>query len=181
MRRTLFGVLYLNERHAASAGVTKGARHKILVSIKKLGERESAVAAAQAELASAAPSLKSVVRALECLRAVLLSPMPPHCALPAATVQALDLGKEMCGASADRYSYRCQSRPSLYAPLCCSLQVPDERRGGRARAATAAAVSRRHRRCRALAARRPALTALLARREGQSYVFIIPHFALKLH
>lgn len=73
--------------------MTKGARHKILVSIKKLGEREAAVAAAQAELAGAAPSAKGVVRALECLRDVLLSPMPPHGALPAAAVRALDLGE----------------------------------------------------------------------------------------
>ncbi|XP_026330846.1 protein Smaug [Hyposmocoma kahamanoa] len=88
-------MMAMDEKYLEKSGVTKGARHKILVSIKKLGEREAAVAAAQAELAKApGAGLKRVVRALECLRAVLLSPLPPHGALPAATVQALDLASK---------------------------------------------------------------------------------------
>lgn len=142
-------------------GVTKGARHKILVSIKKLGEREAAVAAVQAELATQAHSPGAtatvVLRALERLRAVLLSPMPPHGALPVATVQALELGE-------------CAKKRSDSAPparhsraLSCSVQVPG---GGRARAAagaSSAASAGRARRRRAAAARGPAVAALLAR------------------
>ena len=70
-------------------GVTKGARHKILLSIKKLNDRHSALESARSELAAGG----AVLRALERVRAALLAPMPPVSDLPGAIVEALDLGK----------------------------------------------------------------------------------------
>ena len=75
------------------AGVTKGARHKLLLSIKKLSERGAVLDALAAEL-RAGPG--GAGRALERLRGVLLSPMPPGGDLPAAIVRALHLGMWTC-------------------------------------------------------------------------------------
>lgn len=85
-------------------GVTKGARHKLLLSIKKLSERGAVLAGVEAELRGGAPA----ARALERLRAVLLSPMPPACDLPAAIVRALHLGtrhRPLCSATTCAATY----------------------------------------------------------------------------
>ncbi|KAJ2951515.1 hypothetical protein O0L34_g13665 [Tuta absoluta] len=85
-------MMAIDEKYLEKLGVTKGARHKILVSIKKLHDRETVVAGAEADLASGAPG--AAVRALERLRAVLLSPMPPGSPLPNAVVHALDVASK---------------------------------------------------------------------------------------
>ncbi|XP_049875070.1 protein Smaug [Pectinophora gossypiella] len=86
-------MMAIDEKYLEKLGVTKGARHKILVSIKKLHEREAIVAGVEAELASGSGPV-AAVRALERLRAVLLSPMPHASPLPAAVVRALDLASK---------------------------------------------------------------------------------------
>ncbi|CAH2244732.1 jg27736 [Pararge aegeria aegeria] len=90
-------MMAIDEKYLEKLGVTKGARHKILLSIKKLNERSSVLEGVQAELAS---SNGSVLRALERLRGVLLSPMQPASELPAAIVAALDLASKCLGGAA---------------------------------------------------------------------------------
>ncbi|XP_045499527.1 protein Smaug [Colias croceus] len=86
-------MMAIDEKYLEKLGVTKGARHKILLSIKKLNDRPATLEAVRTELASN-PSAGCVVRALEKLRGVLLSPMPPGSDLPAGLVQALDLASK---------------------------------------------------------------------------------------
>lgn len=83
-------MMAMDEKYLEKLGVTKGARHKLLLSIKKLSERGAVLAGVEAELRGGAPA----ARALERLRAVLLSPMPPACDLPAAIVRALHLASK---------------------------------------------------------------------------------------
>ncbi|KAJ8719297.1 hypothetical protein PYW08_011472 [Mythimna loreyi] len=82
-------MMAMDEKYLEKLGVTKGARHKLLLSIKKLSERGAVLEAAQAELRAG-----GAARALERLRAVLLSPMPPSSDLPAAIVRALHLASK---------------------------------------------------------------------------------------
>lgn len=88
----------MDEKYLEKLGVTKGARHKLLLSIKKLNERSAVVEAVDAELRACLPPAVggggagvggSVGRALERLRTVLVSPMPPSSDLPVAIVGAL--------------------------------------------------------------------------------------------
>ncbi|XP_045773791.1 protein Smaug [Maniola jurtina] len=90
-------MMAIDEKYLEKLGVTKGARHKILLSIKKLSERGSILEGVQAELSS---STGSVLRALERLRGVLLSPMQPASELPAAIVAALDLASKCLSGAA---------------------------------------------------------------------------------
>ncbi|XP_034832593.1 protein Smaug [Maniola hyperantus] len=90
-------MMAIDEKYLEKLGVTKGARHKILLSIKKLSDRVSILEGVQAELSS---STGSVLRALERLRGVLLSPMQPASELPAAIVTALDLASKCLSSTA---------------------------------------------------------------------------------
>ncbi|CAH0726822.1 unnamed protein product, partial [Brenthis ino] len=83
-------MMAMDDKYLEKLGVTKGARHKILLSIKKLSERGSALEGARAELAAGG----AVLRALERVRAALLAPMPPVSDLPAAIVAALELASK---------------------------------------------------------------------------------------
>ncbi|XP_045536981.1 protein Smaug isoform X1 [Papilio machaon] len=88
-------MMAMDEKYLEKLGVTKGARHKILVSIKKLSERGAVLEAVRGELrAGAAGAAGAVPRALDRLRALLLSPMPPDSDLPPAIVAALDLASK---------------------------------------------------------------------------------------
>ncbi|XP_049700152.2 protein Smaug isoform X1 [Helicoverpa armigera] len=82
-------MMTMDEKCLEELGVTKGARHKLLLSIKKLSERGAALEGAEAELRAGLPA-----RALQRLRHVLLSPMPPASDLPAAIVRALHLASK---------------------------------------------------------------------------------------
>ncbi|CAF4857947.1 unnamed protein product [Pieris macdunnoughi] len=86
-------MMAMDEKHLEKLGVTKGARHKILLSIKKLSERSAILESVQSELKSGAGP-GPLLRALDKLRGVMLSPMPPTSDLPAALVAALDLASE---------------------------------------------------------------------------------------
>ncbi|CAG9788216.1 unnamed protein product [Diatraea saccharalis] len=85
-------MMAIDEKYLEELGVTKGARHKLLLSIKKLNERASILEAVESELA-AGVTAAAAARALERLRGVLLSPMLPASDLPVAIVRTLDLGK----------------------------------------------------------------------------------------
>lgn len=78
--------------------MTKGARHKLLLSIKKLNERGAILEGVEAELRAGGSA--GAARALERLRGVLLSPMAPASNLPAGVVRALRVASECLGASA---------------------------------------------------------------------------------
>ncbi|CAH2041781.1 unnamed protein product, partial [Iphiclides podalirius] len=82
-------MLAMDEEYLEKLGVTKGARHKILVSIRKLGERGAVLELVRAELAAG-----GLAQALERLRALLASPMPPGSDLPPAIVAALQLASK---------------------------------------------------------------------------------------
>ncbi|XP_075976543.1 sterile alpha motif domain containing protein 4 smaug [Anticarsia gemmatalis] len=84
-------MMTMDEKYLEKLGVTKGARHKLLLSIKKLSERGAVLEAVEAELRGGAGGAG---RALERLRGVLLSPMPPASDLPAAIVRALHLASK---------------------------------------------------------------------------------------
>ncbi|KAJ0176334.1 hypothetical protein K1T71_008508 [Dendrolimus kikuchii] len=109
-------MMAMDEKYLEKLGVTKGARHKLLLSIKKLNERQSIVEAVEAELRTCAGAVGSasnaaatsnvgavgsaggmgaMARALERLRAVLLSPMPPTSQLPSAILKALQLASKI--------------------------------------------------------------------------------------
>ncbi|XP_050344255.1 protein Smaug isoform X2 [Nymphalis io] len=104
-------MMAMDEKYLEKLGVTKGARHKILLSIKKLNERGAILEGIQAELAS---NNGSVLRALERLRGVLLSPMPPGSDLPSAVVAALDLAR----ASQSRvYATAARAEPGALDPV----------------------------------------------------------------
>nr|XP_026487969.1 protein Smaug isoform X2 [Vanessa tameamea] len=104
-------MMAIDEKYLEKLGVTKGARHKILLSIKKLNERGAILEGIQAELAS---NNGSVLRALERLRGVLLSPMPPGSELPSAVVAALDLAR----ASQSRvYATAARAEPGALDPV----------------------------------------------------------------
>ncbi|XP_041981232.1 protein Smaug isoform X2 [Aricia agestis] len=93
-------MMAIDEEYLEKLGVTKGARHKILLSIRKLHERGAVLDAVRAELRAAggaAGAAGGVTRALERLRGVLLSPMPPASDLPAAVVEALELASACLG------------------------------------------------------------------------------------
>lgn len=81
-------MMAMDEEYLEKLGVTTGARHKLLLSINKLHERPAVLDAAATELASGAPG--AAARALERLRQVLLSPMPPDSPLPAQIVSVLE-------------------------------------------------------------------------------------------
>ncbi|CAH0625204.1 unnamed protein product [Chrysodeixis includens] len=80
-------MMTMDEKYLEKLGVTKGARHKLLLSIKKLSERSAVLEGVEAELV--ATGAAGAGRALQRLRNVLLSPMPPAGDLPAAIVRAL--------------------------------------------------------------------------------------------
>lgn len=82
-------MLAMDDKYLEKLGVTKGARHKLLLSIKKLSERSAVLEGVEAELRAG-----GVGRALERLRGVLLSPMPPASDLPDAIVRALHLASK---------------------------------------------------------------------------------------
>ncbi|VVC98262.1 unnamed protein product [Leptidea sinapis] len=84
-------MMAIDEKYLEKLGVTKGARHKILLSIKKLHERSSTLDGVKAELTSGTGTVR---RALEKIRSVLLSPMPPSSDLPTSLVAALDLASK---------------------------------------------------------------------------------------
>ncbi|CAH0400114.1 unnamed protein product [Chilo suppressalis] len=86
-------MMSIDEKYLEELGVTKGARHKLLLSIKKLNERASTLEAVEGELA-AGVTPAAAARALERLRGVLLSPMPAASDLPIAIVRALDLASK---------------------------------------------------------------------------------------
>ncbi|KAL4715637.1 hypothetical protein ACJJTC_006216 [Scirpophaga incertulas] len=86
-------MMAIDEKYLEELGVTKGARHKLLLSIKKLNERASILEAVEGELA-AGVSTSGTARALERLRSVLISPMAPTSDLPVAIVRALDLASK---------------------------------------------------------------------------------------
>ncbi|XP_026752573.1 protein Smaug [Galleria mellonella] len=84
-------MMAMDDKYLEKLGVTKGARHKLLLSIKKLNERAAIIESVEAELKISMISPSSAARALERLRGVLLSPMPPASDLPVAIVRALNL------------------------------------------------------------------------------------------
>ncbi|CAK1542866.1 unnamed protein product [Leptosia nina] len=86
-------MMAMDEKYLEKLGVTKGARHKILLSIKKLNERSAILESVRTELSSGGGA-SAMVRALEKVRGVLLSPMPPGSDLPVALVAALDLASK---------------------------------------------------------------------------------------
>lgn len=86
-------MMAMDEKYLEKLGVTKGARHKLLLSIKKLNERPSVMEAIETEL-QGTPGTAVVGRALERLRGVLLSPMPPSTELPGSIVRALQLASK---------------------------------------------------------------------------------------
>ncbi|XP_047028216.1 uncharacterized protein LOC124636260 isoform X2 [Helicoverpa zea] len=112
-------MMTMDEKCLEELGVTKGARHKLLLSIKKLSERGAALEGAEAELRAGLPA-----RALQRLRHVLLSPMPPASDLPAAIVRALHLGTYSCvyvmccSACATCCSAPCRPPPTCPPPSC---------------------------------------------------------------
>ncbi|XP_053608663.1 protein Smaug [Plodia interpunctella] len=83
-------MMSMDDEYLEKLGVTKGARHKLLLSIKKLNERSAILDSVSAEL-TACVSAVTLALALERLRAVLLSPMPASCELPKMIVRALDI------------------------------------------------------------------------------------------
>ncbi|KAI8431867.1 hypothetical protein MSG28_004426 [Choristoneura fumiferana] len=92
-------MIAMDEEYLEKLGVTKGARHKLLLSIKKLSERDAILEGVMAELRAAGGGggrrgvgggWRSPARALETLRALLLAPMPPNTTLPAGIVRALE-------------------------------------------------------------------------------------------
>ncbi|KAG6459656.1 hypothetical protein O3G_MSEX011493 [Manduca sexta] len=88
-------MMSMDEKYLEKLGVTKGARHKLLLSIKKLSERGVVLAGVEAELRAGAGAAPAVVgRALERLRSVLLSPLAPASELPAAIVRVLQLASK---------------------------------------------------------------------------------------
>ncbi|XP_028174519.1 protein Smaug [Ostrinia furnacalis] len=89
-------MMAIDEKYLEELGVTKGARHKLLLSIKKLNERLATLEAVETELSSGV-SAAAAARALERLRGVLVSPMLPTSDLPVAIVRALDTAsKSLC-------------------------------------------------------------------------------------
>ncbi|XP_063538305.1 protein Smaug [Cydia strobilella] len=83
-------MMAIDEDYLEKLGVTKGARHKLLLSINKLHERPAILDGVAAELTGGAPAPGAAARALERLRQVLLSPMPPESPLPAQIVSVLE-------------------------------------------------------------------------------------------
>ncbi|XP_013191583.1 protein Smaug [Amyelois transitella] len=83
-------MIAMDDKYLEELGVTKGARHKLLLSIKKLSERSAILESIESELTSNVTPV-SLARALEKLRGVLLSPMPPASELPQHIVRVLDI------------------------------------------------------------------------------------------
>lgn len=76
------------------SGVTKGARHKLLLSIRKLSERESVLEGMERELSSGSfISLAGMTALLEQLRNIVISPIKPESILATLVVRVLDLCK----------------------------------------------------------------------------------------
>lgn len=74
-------------------GVTKGARHKLLLSIKKLSERQGVLEEMERELSNGTyMSVTSMTSLLEQLRSIVISPIKPDSPLAALVVRVLDLG-----------------------------------------------------------------------------------------
>ncbi|GBP24631.1 Protein Smaug [Eumeta japonica] len=89
-------MMAMDEEYLENLGVTKGARHKLLLSIGKLRERNSTLSALETELrVSPAPASTAMARLLERLRGLLLSPMPPSSDFPARIVRVLELASKI--------------------------------------------------------------------------------------
>lgn len=75
-------------------GVTKGARHKLLLSIKKLSERQGILEEMERELSNEATYITAafMMSLLEQLRGIVISPIKPNSPLAALVVRVLDLG-----------------------------------------------------------------------------------------
>ncbi|KAM3961481.1 LOW QUALITY PROTEIN: sterile alpha motif domain containing protein 4 smaug [Aphomia sociella] len=93
-------MMAMDDKYLEKLGVTKGARHKLLLSIKKLNERASIIECVETELKASVLTAPAAARALERLRGVLLSPMPPASELPVAIVRALKIASDtLCNGS----------------------------------------------------------------------------------
>ena len=67
-------MLNLNEEWLATQGVTKGARHKIILSIRKLRERQATLCQLEKDVVAGG----NLVCALDELKTILLSPIRPE-------------------------------------------------------------------------------------------------------
>ncbi|OWR53858.1 Smaug protein 2 [Danaus plexippus plexippus] len=102
-------MMAMDDKYLEKLGVTKGARHKILLSIARLSERPSILESVRSELSSG-----RVCRALDRLRSVLLSPMPPG-DLPRAVVAALQHASECLSGGAG--SVVAENEPEAVDPM----------------------------------------------------------------
>ncbi|CAG9135460.1 unnamed protein product [Plutella xylostella] len=92
-------MMAIDEDYLEKLGVTKGARHKLLLSIRKLHERPAQLAALAHELGGGAPPA-AVGAALDQLRNLLLTPICPASPLPEAILRVLELASK-CVLSGD--------------------------------------------------------------------------------
>lgn len=76
--------------------MTKGARHKLLLSIKKLSERQALLENMELELSNGSfISVTSMMAILEQLRGIVVSPIKPDSSLATLVVRVLDLGMNL--------------------------------------------------------------------------------------
>lgn len=106
-------MLAVDEERLERLGVTRGARHKLLLSIRRLAERERDVARLQSTVTAGGLSAAGgPLVVLGEVRAALLAPMPPRSDLPRALVTLLDTVSRALLSAGRRLSDPCPSGSS---------------------------------------------------------------------